>query len=217
MPVPNSRRRASLGAFAVLTILLFPQAGVAADDTAPVGFVDKVENEAKVVSGDTELAAIIGTPVHMKDVLRTGPEGRMQVSFSDDTVLTLGAEANVVVDSYVYDPERGVGTTILQATKGAFRFASGRIKDLKGSTIAVTTPVAEIGVRGTEFWGGPMDQKYGVLLLKGEVVVSNQAGNVTLSTPGQGTDIPSPLDAPGPVKAWGADKIARAVASVALH
>lgn len=43
----------------------------------------------------------------------------MQVTFSDDTVLTLGAEANVVVDTYVYDPDRGVGTTILQATKGA--------------------------------------------------------------------------------------------------
>ena len=66
MAVPNSQRRASLGAFTALTILLVPQAG----DTAPVGFVDKVENEAKVASGDTELAAIIGTPVHMKDVLR---------------------------------------------------------------------------------------------------------------------------------------------------
>lgn len=56
-----------------------------------------------------------------------------------------------------------------------------------------------------------------MLLLEGRVVVSNQAGTVTLSTPGQGTDIPSPLDAPGPVKPWPSDKIAKAVASVALH
>ena len=85
------------------------------------------------------------------------------------------------------------------------------------SKIAVTTPVADIGVRGTEFWGGPMDGQYGVLLLEGVVTVSNQAGSVTLSAQGQGTDIPSPLDPPGAVKPWGADKIARAVASVALH
>ena len=141
----------------------------------------------------------------------------MQVTFSDDTVLTLGAEANVVVDSYVYDPDRGAGTTILQATKGAFRFASGRIKDLNGSHHRHHHAGRRDWGARHEFWGGPMDQKYGVLLLEGEVVVSNQAGNVTLSTPGQGTDIPSPLDAPVPVKAWGADKIARAVASVALH
>ena len=49
---------------------------------------------------------------------------------------------------------------MLQATKGAFRFASGRIKGLKQNKIAVSTPVADIGVRGTEFWGGPLD-KYG--------------------------------------------------------
>jgi hypothetical protein len=72
-------------------------------------------------------------------------------------------------------------------------------------------------VRGTEFWGGPIDAKYGVLLLEGEVTVSNQAGSVTLSAAGQGTNIPSPLDPPGAPSAWAAEKIARAVESVALH
>jgi hypothetical protein len=56
-----------------------------------------------------------------------------------------------------------------------------------------------------------------VLVLEGEITVSNQAGSVSLSGSGQGTDIPSPLDPPGPVKAWSAEKIARAVATVALH
>jgi hypothetical protein len=200
-----------------LFAMLAPVAAFAADGPAPVGFVDKVENEANVVSGDGAATAIIGTPVYMKDELRTGAEGRLQVTFRDNTVLTLGEKASVLIDRYVYDPERDVGETVLQATKGAFRFASGRIKGLKQSNIAVSTPAADIGVRGTEFWGGPMDQKYGVLLLEGEVTVSNQAGRATLSTPGQGTDIPSPLDAPGPVQAWSADKIARAVATVALH
>ena len=95
-------------------------------------------------------------------------------------------------------------------------FASGRIKGLKQHNIAVSTPVADIGVRGTQFWGGPLD-KYGVLVLEGEITVSNQAGNATLSGAGQGTDIPSPLDPPGEVKPWSEEKIARAVATVALH
>jgi hypothetical protein len=203
--------------FAVLLIVGLPLIASAADDPAAIGTVDKVENEAKVVSGDTAAAAIIGTPIHMRDELRTGPEGRLKVTFRDDTVLTLGEKASVVVDSYLYDPDQNIGETVLQATKGAFRFASGKIKDLKQNKIAVSTPVADIGVRGTEFWGGPLNGKYGVLLLEGEVTVSNQAGSVTLSAAGQGTDIPSPLDRPGPVQAWSADKIARAVATVALH
>src|SRR3990170_4030155 len=94
------------------------------------------------------------------------------------------------------------------AANAAFRFTTGRIKAMKQHKIAVSTPVADIGVRGTEFWGGPIEGQYGVLLLEGEVTVSNQVGSVTLSAAGQGTDIPSPLDPPGAVKPWAANKIA---------
>ena len=213
MPAPR-------GALRILTFLIMvghPLWANAADDLASVGVVDKVENEAKVVSGDNAAAAIIGTPIHMRDELRTGAEGRLKIIFRDETVLTLGEKASVVIDRYVYDPDRGIGEAILLATKGAFRFATGRIKTMNKSKIAFSTPVADIGVRGTEFWGGPIEGQYGVLLLEGEVTVSNQAGSVTLSAAGQGTDIPSPLDPPGAARPWGADKIARAVASVALH
>jgi hypothetical protein len=213
MPAPRGRLRE----FAFLFIIGLPLAANAADDPAGIGVVDKVENEAKIVTGDTAITEIIGTPIHMRDELRTGAEGRLKITFRDETVLTLGEKASVVIDRYVFDPDGQVGETVLQATKGAFRFASGRIKAMKESKIAVSTPVADIGVRGTEFWGGPMEGHYGVLLLEGEVTVSNQAGSVTLSAAGQGTDIPSPLDPPGAVKPWAADKIARAVASVALH
>jgi hypothetical protein len=202
--------------FAFLFIVGVPLAAQAADEPASVGIVGNVENEAKVVSGDTVTAAIIGTPVHLRDELRTGPERRLKVTFRDDTVLALGEKASVVMDRYVYDPAKDTGETALQATKGGFLFASGRIKELKQHTIAVSTPVADIAVRSTEFWGGPLD-KYGALVLKGEITVSNQPGSVTLSGTGQGTDVPSPLDPPGPAKAWGAEKIARAMATVTLH
>jgi hypothetical protein len=198
-------------------LLSLAQVLAAEDDPSRVGFVNKVENRADVISGEATTPALIGAAVHMKDELRTGAEGRLHVTFRDNTVLTLGENASVVIDRYIYDPDKGTGETVLQAAKGAFRFASGHIKEIQGSKIAVSTPVADIGVRGTEFWGGPLGGKYGVLLLEGEVSVSNQAGSVTLAATGQGTDIPSPLDPPGPAAAWSADKIDRAIATVALH
>jgi hypothetical protein len=188
----------------------------AEEDASRVGVVNKVENEAQVISASDAVTATIGTPVHMKDELRTAANARLQVTFLDETQLTLGEHASVVIDRYVYDPNRGVGETFLQVTKGAFRFATGRIKEMKDSKIAVSTPLADIGVRGTEFWGGQLD-KYGVLLLEGKVTVSNQAGSVMLGEPGQGTDIPSPLDPPVAPTAWPAEKVARAIATVALH
>ena len=181
-----------------------------------------MENQALLIAVAGATTAVVGTAVHMKDELskdelRTGAGARLKVIFRDDTVLTLGEHAGVRIDRHVYDPDQGVGETVLQATKGAFRFATGKIKELKDKKIAVSTPVADIGVRGTEFWGGPINAKYSVLLLEGEVTVSNQAGTVTFAGSGQGTDIPSPLDAPGAPSAWPAEKVARAIESVALH
>jgi hypothetical protein len=56
-----------------------------------------------------------------------------------------------------------------------------------------------------------------VLLLEGEVAVSNQAGQVTLSKTGEGTNIPSPLDPPSEPTIWPESKVTRAIATVMLH
>jgi hypothetical protein len=151
-----------------------------------VGTVTKVVNSAQIGSQ----AAVSGSPVNMNDRLRTGPDGRLQVTFRDNSVLTLGEKANVVVDRYVYDPAKSKGEILLNATQGAFRFAGGKLKQMNEKKITVATPVAALAVRGTEFWAGPIDGQYGVLLLHGKVDVSNRAGAVRLSSPGIGTDIP---------------------------
>jgi hypothetical protein len=86
---------------------------------------------------------------------------------------------------------------------------------MSNKDVTVTTPNAALAVRGTEFWGGFIDLQYGVLLLSGEVDVSNSVGAVTLANPGEGTDIPPPLkDEYGPLEPyiWPADKVARALA-----
>ena len=75
-PIRRVRQFAFLFVFGVLL------AAQAADDAAAVGVVDKVENGAKVLAGDTVTVAIIGMPVHLRDELRTAPDGRLRVTFS---------------------------------------------------------------------------------------------------------------------------------------
>ena len=153
-----------------------------------VGTVTRVQNQAQI--GAT--TAVAGCPVHMNDRLRTGANARLQVTFRDKSVLTLGENANVVVDRFVYNPAKSTGEVALSASRGAIRFVGGSIEQLQEKKITVSTPVAALAVRGTDFWAGPIDGQYGVLLLKGNVRVSNRAGAVTLSRPGWGTDIPLP-------------------------
>jgi len=132
--------RALPSLLAALALRLNVYGAQAAEDASRVGVVDKVENEAQVISASGAVTATVGAPVHLKDELRTGANARLQVTFLDETQLTLGEHASVVIDRYVYDPDRGIGETVLQATKGAFRFATCRIKEMKDSNIAVSTP-----------------------------------------------------------------------------
>jgi hypothetical protein len=77
--------------------------------------ITRVQNQAQI--GTT--AATVGAPVHMNDQLLTGANARLQVTFRDGTVLTLGENAKVVVDRYVYSPEQSTGDLALNATRGA--------------------------------------------------------------------------------------------------
>src|SRR6185369_17285301 len=113
---------------------------------------------------------------------------------------------------FVYDGGRTRVLTL--AAVGALRFISAGNKP-PGAAVTVSTPVVEIGVRGTDFWFGPIDGQFGVLLLTGAVTVSNAAGSVILDQPGEGTNIAGPGSAPGPVTQWPQQKVDRALAAVA--
>ena len=117
-------------------------AAEAADEGA-VGSITDVEGTAGIVSGGANAAAANGAAVHMSDELTTGADGHLQVTFRDNTVLTLSENAHVVVDRYLYNPGQGVGDVLLTTTQGAFRFSTGKMKELAAKNVTVATPVAE--------------------------------------------------------------------------
>jgi hypothetical protein len=170
--------------FAIFTLLIV-SFYIPTASAAPVGSVTKVQKQAQV--GST--TAAVGTPVSMNDQLLTGPGARMEVTFRDGSVLTLGENAKVVVDRYVYKPDNSTGTMALSSARGAIRLATGRLNQARDKKITVSTPYAALAVRGTEFWMGPIDGHYGALLLKGKVGVTADGRTVALSRPGWGTDI----------------------------
>ena len=75
----------------------------------------------------------------LNDSLQTGANTHLQVTFRDNTNLTLGENATVVVDRFVFDPDAGVGEAALNATKGAFRMVTGKISDMPDKDITVKT------------------------------------------------------------------------------
>lgn len=197
-------------------VLMLPLAGATLAQEA-IGSVSRIQGESHgTVNGATE-ALSLDSSVFLDEVVTTGEEARLEVTFADGTQLTLGERAEMTLDTFVYDPSGGTGT-VKFGVVGAFRFVSGQASKLASADVSVTTPVATVGIRGTEFWGGPIDdQELGVFLIDGAVSVANAAGEQILDEAGEGTNIAAPGEAPGPVTFWPQDKVDRALAAVTFQ
>jgi hypothetical protein len=194
-----------------LATLFCASAPALADDQA--GAVSQAKGTATGSVEGAKHPLDVGTSVFMNEVLATAAAARLEVTLLDTTKLTLGEKAQLRIDSFVYSGKRT--RTLKFAAVGALRMISSGDKP-PGAQVVMRTPVVEIGIRGTDFWTGPIDGQFGVLLLEGAVSVSNAAGAVVLDQPGEGTNIVGPGSAPGPVTQWPQQKVDRALAEVAF-
>jgi len=202
---------------AIVMTLVGGVAGGHAAAQEAIGAVSRIQGEANGTRGGATRALGLNAPVFLNEIVSTGDGARLEVTFADDTRVTVGEKAKLTLDTFVFDPAAGNGAIKFGVT-GALRFVSGKLTKLASSDVSVTTGVATLGIRGTEFWGGPIDdQALGVFLVTGVVSVSNAAGEQILSRPGQGTNIATPGSAPGPVTFWPKDKVDRAVATVTFR
>jgi hypothetical protein len=204
----------------LIIIVVMVVVGFASDQSAAqdaIGTISRIQGEASAMRSDATRALGVNASVFSNEIVSTGEAARLEVTLRDQTRLTLGERAKLTLDRYVFDPAGGRGT-IKFGLVGAFRFVSGQLSKLANADVSVTTPVAIVGTRGTEFWGGPIDdQALGVFLIEGSVSVSNAAGAQILNTPGQGTNVAAPGAAPGPVTIWAQDKVSRAIATVTFR
>ncbi len=202
-----SRRRRAL--LLVLILAAFPATAYA----DPIGKVDRVQGDATGTSDGATAALGAGSPVSLNEILATGADARLALTLDDGTALTLGERARLAIDRFVYNP---AGANALHATvDGAFRFISGKLAAGATKDASVTTPVATIGIRGTDFWGGPIDGQIGVVLLEGSVTVTTPAGTATLAASGQGVNINGTTMSA--VTTWPDDKRNRALATVSFR
>ena len=201
----------------VVALMLFCFAGGQAAAQEAIGVVSRIQGEASGTRGATTQTLGSNTSVFAKEVVTTGEGARLEVTLKDDTRLTLGEKTTMTFDTYIFNRAAGLGMIKFEAI-GPFRFVSGRLTKLAKSSVGITTPFASIGIRGTDFWAGPIDnQALGVFLVTGAVSVSNAAGTQNLTQPGQGTNIATQGAAPGPVTLWPPDKVSRALAAVAFR
>ena len=181
---------------------------------APIGSVTKLEAVVTASQKDQTRRLEPASQIHFRDNLRSGPSARLEATLADDTVLTLGENARMTIDEFVYNPAKKNNRLAIKVSQGAFLFVGGKIEEPAGGNVVIKTPVGTLGVRGTTVWGGYIDGGYGVLVLSGEVDVMTKKGRVKLAA-GQGTMVYKDRK-PMAAGAWPADRTERAVKTISF-
>ncbi|WP_306252695.1 FecR domain-containing protein [Parvularcula sp. IMCC14364] len=115
-----------------------------------VGVNAAVRNQVTLQSdGTAARPAVPAETVFLGDSVVSGADSALQILLKDETVFTVGANVDMTIDEFVYDPSAQTGSLAATVKKGAFRFMSGKIAQANPDDVTLVTPTANIGVRGT--------------------------------------------------------------------
>lgn len=115
------------------------------------------------------------SPIYQNDVLRTGSGSQAQIVFSDNALMTLKENTNFSVDNYQFKKSTGTGSFTGNLVTGGFRTITGMIAKHDPEDYSVKTPVATLGVRGTDYQAVMNNGALYVEVFRGKVCMNNSA------------------------------------------
>jgi hypothetical protein len=130
---------------------LFVLGTAAASFGADAGRIKTVRGTAWVERAGTRLPASVGTPVRQDDVIVTGADGAVGITFADDSRLSIGPDTTLAIERFAFNPTTHEGTHETSLRRGTLAAVSGKLARQSTDAMKVRTPAAVLGVRGTEF------------------------------------------------------------------
>jgi hypothetical protein len=148
---------------------------------------------SEVVKRTTTVPIRPQLPIAKMDRVQTG-NGRVEITFIDDSTVKVTEHSKLVIDDFVYSGRPSTSRMALKFASGTARFATGQGGKINKSNINLRTPTATIAVRGTDFATTVDDFGKSLIILLpepdgsvGEITVSNAAGSVILTRAFQAT------------------------------
>ena len=125
---------------------------ISPNSVAAVGTItEQANNPASIQRSTKTLTGAKGTGVEMEDAIKTS-QGKVGITFADDTKVQVNENSKLVIDDFVYDPKKpAAGKLALNMASGTVRYASGAIAHNNPNKVAINTPTATVAVRGTDF------------------------------------------------------------------
>jgi len=139
-------------ALALAAFLLLATGGTAvAAETPRIAQIKKVTGQVTILRAGERLPAKIGDPLFEKDLVQTGTDGGIGITFIDNTVFSAGPNSQIALDEFRFDSNNFQGAMLADMRRGTLAVVSGDITRTTPGAMKIKTPTAVIGVRGTTF------------------------------------------------------------------
>ena len=122
-----------------------------AASAAEIGQIKVAKGQVTVERKGEALPGSVGLRLEGSDVVKTGADGSVGITMSDDSLLCAGPNSILALDNFEFDPTTGQGRFDAQLRRGTLGVVSGRIAKQSPPAMTLRTPSAVLGVRGTEF------------------------------------------------------------------
>ena len=129
--------------------------------------VEAIQGPAWIERGGIPAPLPAGLALEAGDFLHSGVDGRIIVSFPDDSRLQLGENADALLEGYRVADAR----TLVTIAHGAYRLSTTPPVDGKRRDIQLKTRALAIDIRHADMWGTTAENSDTACLREGRVVV----------------------------------------------
>lgn len=139
------------GNFSFAVFVALGLIGCAAAKAQEIGVVKTALGDARVARAGAETSLAAGDSLFVADRVITGPASAMGAVLADGTAVSMGADSQIVIQSYRFEPGEARYEMWIRAVEGRVVIRTGLIGEAAPDRIRIETPQMMIGVRGTRF------------------------------------------------------------------
>ena len=160
-----------------------------------IGDISELNGSAQIVR-DKPYEANLKFAIQSNDEAIT-TNGRMAITFLDESTVKLTENSQLLIDEYIYDPDPSKSKMSLNFALGTARFITGNLNRIDKQNIKLSTPTANIAIRGTDFTATVDELGRSLIILlpdalglsSGEIEVVTAMGAVILNKPYEATTV----------------------------
>jgi hypothetical protein len=129
-------------------VAVMSTAGTAA---AEIGRIKTAVGAGTILRGGTSTPAAPGALLQVSDVITTGKDGRIGITFIDNSRFSVGPNSRVSLSQFEFDDTTHKGKSLTTVDRGSLAVVSGQIAKENKDAMRVRTPTSLLAARGTRF------------------------------------------------------------------